>query len=48
MKRDSLPEDGTKKQQIEWFDKNDDDVQGAKAIAFCVDASPSYVREVLN
>lgn len=47
MKRDSFPDDGTKKEQIKWFDKHGD-VAGAKAIAFCVDASPSYVREVLR
>lgn len=47
MKRDSFPEDGSKKEQIKWFDKHGD-VQGPKAIAFCVGASASYVREVLN
>jgi hypothetical protein len=47
MKRDSFPENGSKKEQIKWFDKHGD-IQGAKAIAFCCDASAGYVREVLN
>jgi len=47
MERDSFPSDGTKAEQIKWFEKHGD-VKGAKAIAFCVDASPSYTREVLG
>lgn len=46
MQREIFPKDGTKADKIEWFDQHGD-IQGAKAIAFCVDASPSYVREVL-
>jgi len=45
--RESFPEDGTKAEQIKWFDTHGD-IEGATAIAFCVDASPSYARKVLN
>lgn len=45
--RESFPEDGTKAEQIKWFDAHGD-IEGATAIAFCVDASPSYARKVLN
>lgn len=47
MERESFPSDGTKAEQIKWFDEKGD-IQGTKAIAFCADASPSYVREVLR
>lgn len=47
MDRESFPDDGTKAEQINWFDQHGD-VQGATAIAFCVDASPSYTRKVLH
>lgn len=45
---EDFPEGGTKAEQIKWFDQNDDDLNGAKAIAFCVGASPGYARKVLN
>lgn len=48
MQRESFPDDGTKAEQIKWFAVNDDDINGATAIAFVCDASPSYARKVLN
>lgn len=44
----TFPENGTKAEQIKWFDQNDDDLNEAKAIAFCVGASPSYAQKVLS
>lgn len=46
--RESFPNDGTKADKIKWFDTHDDDINGATAIAFVCDASPSYARKVLN
>jgi len=43
-----FPSNGTKAEQIKWFDQYEDDLNGAKAIAFCCDASASYARKVLN
>ena len=48
MQHETFPENGTKAEQAQWFDENDDTVNGAKAIAFIIDASPSYVRKVLS
>jgi len=47
MERESFPENGSKKEQIQWFDEKGD-IQGYQAIAFCVGANKSYVRKVLN
>jgi len=47
MTTQDFPKEGSKKEQIKWFNENED-MTSPKAIAFCVGASARYVREVLN
>jgi len=48
MEEANFPENGTKAEQAKFMAANSDFGQSATAIAFCIDASPDYVREVLN
>ena len=43
-----FPSNGTKAEQAKWMYANEENLRDAHSIAFVIDASPNYVRKVLN